>query len=132
MSDETCALYDEESGCEGRHFQSNSAGVDQGQEDQASGADAERSESNPSLERIGFEPASGCESENLLEGPRQAGSKEINGAGICANRKHAPNRVTYLGGHMAGSILHEGKSHSRPVRAALYARVSTINNGQDP
>jgi DNA invertase Pin-like site-specific DNA recombinase len=32
---------------------------------------------------------------------------------------------------MAGSILHEEKSHSRLVRAALYARVSTANNGQD-
>jgi DNA invertase Pin-like site-specific DNA recombinase len=31
---------------------------------------------------------------------------------------------------MAGSILHEEKS--RLVRAALYARVSTSNNGQDP
>ena len=31
---------------------------------------------------------------------------------------------------MAGSILHEEKS--RLVRAALYARVSTANNGQDP
>jgi len=31
---------------------------------------------------------------------------------------------------MAGSILHEEKS--RAVRAALYARVSTANNGQDP
>jgi hypothetical protein len=33
---------------------------------------------------------------------------------------------------MAGQILPEGKSHSTPVRAALYARVSTANNGQDP
>ena len=32
---------------------------------------------------------------------------------------------------MAGSILHEEKLHSRPVRAALYARVSTTNRGQD-
>jgi DNA invertase Pin-like site-specific DNA recombinase len=32
---------------------------------------------------------------------------------------------------MAGSILHEEKSHFRLVRAALYARVSTANNGQD-
>jgi len=32
---------------------------------------------------------------------------------------------------MAGSILHEEKFHSRLVRAALYARVSTANNGQD-
>jgi DNA invertase Pin-like site-specific DNA recombinase len=33
---------------------------------------------------------------------------------------------------MAGSILHEEKFHSRLVRAAFYARVSTANNGQDP
>lgn len=33
---------------------------------------------------------------------------------------------------MAGSILHEEKSRSRLIRAALYARVSTANNGQDP
>ena len=33
---------------------------------------------------------------------------------------------------MARSILQEEKSRSRPVRAALYARVSTANNGQDP
>ena len=33
---------------------------------------------------------------------------------------------------MARSILHEEKSRSRPVRAAIYARVSTANNGQDP
>jgi DNA invertase Pin-like site-specific DNA recombinase len=33
---------------------------------------------------------------------------------------------------MAGSILHEEKLRSRPVRAAVYARVSTANSGQDP
>jgi DNA invertase Pin-like site-specific DNA recombinase len=33
---------------------------------------------------------------------------------------------------MAGSILQEEKSHSRSVRAVIYARVSTTNNGQDP
>ena len=33
---------------------------------------------------------------------------------------------------MARSILQEEKSPSRPVRAAIYARVSTSNNGQDP
>jgi len=33
---------------------------------------------------------------------------------------------------MAGSILQEEKSQSRLVRAAIYARVSTANNGQDP
>jgi DNA invertase Pin-like site-specific DNA recombinase len=33
---------------------------------------------------------------------------------------------------MARSILHEEKSRSRLVRAAIYARVSTTNNGQDP
>jgi DNA invertase Pin-like site-specific DNA recombinase len=33
---------------------------------------------------------------------------------------------------MAGSILHEEKSYSRLARAAIYARVSTTNNGQDP
>ena len=33
---------------------------------------------------------------------------------------------------MARQILHEEKSHSRPVRTAIYARVSTANNGQDP
>ena len=33
---------------------------------------------------------------------------------------------------MAGSILHEAESHSRLVRAALYARVSTAKIGQDP
>src|SRR5579863_4493679 len=33
---------------------------------------------------------------------------------------------------MAGPILPEGKSHSTSVRAAIYARVSTANNGQDP
>jgi len=33
---------------------------------------------------------------------------------------------------MAASILQEEKSHSRPTRAAIYARVSTTNNGQDP
>ena len=33
---------------------------------------------------------------------------------------------------MARQSLHEEKSHSRPVRTAIYARVSTINNGQDP
>lgn len=32
---------------------------------------------------------------------------------------------------MADSILHEEKFHSRLVRAALYARVSTANSGQD-
>ena len=33
---------------------------------------------------------------------------------------------------MARQILHEEKSHSRQVRTAIYARVSTANNGQDP
>ena len=33
---------------------------------------------------------------------------------------------------MARQILHEEKSHSRLVRTAIYARVSTANNGQDP
>jgi DNA invertase Pin-like site-specific DNA recombinase len=33
---------------------------------------------------------------------------------------------------MAGSILPEAKSHLALVRAAIYARVSTSNNGQDP
>jgi DNA invertase Pin-like site-specific DNA recombinase len=33
---------------------------------------------------------------------------------------------------MARSILHEEKSHSPLVRVAIYARVSTVNNGQDP
>jgi DNA invertase Pin-like site-specific DNA recombinase len=33
---------------------------------------------------------------------------------------------------MARSILQEEKSQSRSVRAAIYARVSTANNGQDP
>src|ERR1700751_1240770 len=33
---------------------------------------------------------------------------------------------------MARQILHEEKSHARVVRTALYARVSTANNGQDP
>src|SRR3984885_4186153 len=33
---------------------------------------------------------------------------------------------------MARQILQEQMSDSRPVRAAIYARVSTANNGQDP
>lgn len=33
---------------------------------------------------------------------------------------------------MARQILHEEKTQSRPVRTAIYARVSTANNGQDP
>lgn len=33
---------------------------------------------------------------------------------------------------MARHILHEEKSHARVVRTAIYARVSTANNGQDP
>jgi len=33
---------------------------------------------------------------------------------------------------MAGSILSQDKSFDRPLRAALYARVSTLNNGQSP
>lgn len=33
---------------------------------------------------------------------------------------------------MARQILHEEKSSPRPTRAAIYARVSTTNNGQDP
>jgi DNA invertase Pin-like site-specific DNA recombinase len=33
---------------------------------------------------------------------------------------------------MAGSILSQEKSSARPLRAALYARVSTLNNGQNP
>ncbi len=33
---------------------------------------------------------------------------------------------------MASPILHEEKSRSRLVRAAIYARVSTSHNGQDP
>lgn len=33
---------------------------------------------------------------------------------------------------MAGSILSQEKSHSASPRAAIYARVSTVNNGQDP
>jgi DNA invertase Pin-like site-specific DNA recombinase len=33
---------------------------------------------------------------------------------------------------MARQILHEDNSRSRPVRTAIYARVSTANNGQDP
>jgi DNA invertase Pin-like site-specific DNA recombinase len=32
---------------------------------------------------------------------------------------------------MARQILHEEKSHARQVRTAIYARVSTSNNGQD-
>ena len=32
---------------------------------------------------------------------------------------------------MARQILHEEKSHARVVRTAIYARVSTANNGQD-
>ena len=33
---------------------------------------------------------------------------------------------------MAHQILHEEKSQSRLTRVAIYARVSTANNGQDP
>ena len=33
---------------------------------------------------------------------------------------------------MAGSILSQEKSHPASPRAAIYARVSTANNGQDP
>lgn len=33
---------------------------------------------------------------------------------------------------MAGTILREEQSHSPLVRVAIYARVSTANNGQDP
>jgi DNA invertase Pin-like site-specific DNA recombinase len=33
---------------------------------------------------------------------------------------------------MARQILHEEKSYARLVRTAIYARVSTSNNGQDP
>jgi DNA invertase Pin-like site-specific DNA recombinase len=33
---------------------------------------------------------------------------------------------------MAGTILPEGNSQSATVRAAIYARVSTTNKGQDP
>jgi DNA invertase Pin-like site-specific DNA recombinase len=33
---------------------------------------------------------------------------------------------------MARQILHEEKLHARVVRTAIYARVSTANNGQDP
>ena len=33
---------------------------------------------------------------------------------------------------MARQILHEEKSHARVVRTAIYARVSTAHNGQDP
>jgi DNA invertase Pin-like site-specific DNA recombinase len=33
---------------------------------------------------------------------------------------------------MARQILHEEKSQARLVRTAIYARVSTSNNGQDP
>src|SRR3984957_16518535 len=33
---------------------------------------------------------------------------------------------------MARQILHEEKLLSRPTRTAIYARVSTANNGQDP
>lgn len=33
---------------------------------------------------------------------------------------------------MAAGILPQGKSHSSCPRAAIYARVSTANNGQDP
>lgn len=33
---------------------------------------------------------------------------------------------------MARQILHEEKAQSRPVRTAIYARVSTVNNGQNP
>src|ERR1700751_5210714 len=33
---------------------------------------------------------------------------------------------------MARQILHEEKLPSRPVRTAIYAPVSTANNGQDP
>lgn len=33
---------------------------------------------------------------------------------------------------MAGSILSQEKYSARPLRAALYARVSTLNNGQSP
>src|SRR5271154_6344218 len=33
---------------------------------------------------------------------------------------------------MAAGILPQQKSHSSPLRAAIYARVSTANNGQDP
>ena len=33
---------------------------------------------------------------------------------------------------MAGTILSQEKSHSSQLRAAIFARVSTTNNGQDP
>jgi hypothetical protein len=33
---------------------------------------------------------------------------------------------------MAAAILPQEKSHSSSLRAAIYARVSTANNGQDP
>jgi DNA invertase Pin-like site-specific DNA recombinase len=33
---------------------------------------------------------------------------------------------------MAVQILHEAASRSRAIRTAIYARVSTVNNGQDP
>ncbi len=32
---------------------------------------------------------------------------------------------------MARQILHEEKSYARSTRVAIYARVSTTNNGQD-
>ncbi len=33
---------------------------------------------------------------------------------------------------MAGAILPEGNPHGTQLRAAIYARASTTNNGQGP
>src|SRR5258705_3678117 len=37
-----------------------------------------------------------------------------------------------MGGLMARTSLHEQESHSSLVRVAIYARVSTAHNGQEP
>jgi len=44
----------------------------------------------------------------------------------------APNQMTYVGGRMAPQIVRQERAVPATVRAAIYARVSTVNLGQDP
>ena len=57
---------------------------------------------------------------------------EASGTRRCSNTEHAPNQSRLDRRQQWLARFYRKKSHSRPVRVAIYARVSTANNGQDP
>jgi hypothetical protein len=74
--DETNNLHNKGSGCEGWNHSRNFASLDQGQENQASEANARRCKGEAYLDSSGLDPTSRYERENLLEGARTPKKEE--------------------------------------------------------